>query len=213
MAEHKDWSEADDAALAARVAAPLREPVYLEGSFEERLMKAVRELAPELYPALATRPDLAPPQWRWWRRPRELMISPLAGLAIAAGFAGLVAVGTLAIARRGDGSSSVPVALRSSIPATDTVQLVRFVFVDPAARTVSLVGDFNAWTRDATLLARTGAPGVWAASVPLLPGRHEYAFIINGKRWSADPLALQTRDDFGTESSVIHVPRGTPSAT
>jgi 1,4-alpha-glucan branching enzyme len=90
-------------------------------------------------------------------------------------------------------------------PARDTVELVRFVFVDSGAASVALVGDFNGWTRGATELKRSGAPGVWTASVALTPGRHEYAFIINGKRWVADPLAVKSSDDFGTESSVIRV--------
>jgi 1,4-alpha-glucan branching enzyme len=73
---------------------------------------------------------------------------------------------------------------------------------------VELVGDFNEWTRGSTALRLSGAPGVWAVSVPLSPGKHEYAFIVNGTRWVADPLAVKTSDDFGTESSVIRV--GTP---
>jgi 1,4-alpha-glucan branching enzyme len=89
------------------------------------------------------------------------------------------------------------------------VQLVRFVFVEPRAASVELVGDFNDWARGTTRLQRSGAPGVWVASVPLSPGRHEYAFIINGSRWVADPLAVKSSDDFGTESSVIRV--GTPA--
>ena len=101
------------------------------------------------------------------------------------------------------GSSSRAAARR------DTVQIVRFVFVDPGATRVELVGDFNEWAKGSTELTRSGAPGVWAVSVPLSPGRHEYAFIINGSRWVADPLAVKSSDDFGTESSVIRV--GTPA--
>ena len=99
-------------------------------------------------------------------------------------------------------------AATASVAKSDTVQLVRFVFVEPRASKVEVVGDFNAWARGATELQRTGAPGVWEVSVPLSPGRHEYAFIINGSRWVADPLAVKSSDDFGTESSVIRV--GTP---
>jgi 1,4-alpha-glucan branching enzyme len=95
--------------------------------------------------------------------------------------------------------------MSAAAPRPDTVQLVRFVFVEPRASTVELVGDFNAWARGSTELKRTGAPGVWEVSVPLSPGRHEYAFIINGSRWVADPLAVKTSDDFGTESSVIRI--------
>jgi 1,4-alpha-glucan branching enzyme len=91
------------------------------------------------------------------------------------------------------------------LASRDTVQLVRFVFVDARASSVELVGDFNEWTKGTTALKLSGAPGVWAASVALTPGRHEYAFIVNGTRWVADPLALKSSDDFGTESSVIRV--------
>jgi len=79
------------------------------------------------------------------------------------------------------------------------------VFVDSHARSVEIVGDFNEWTKGANTLKLSGAPGVWSASIPLSPGRHEYAFIINGTRWVADPLAVKSSDDFGTESSVIRV--------
>jgi 1,4-alpha-glucan branching enzyme len=102
-------------------------------------------------------------------------------------------------------ASSQPSQTAQATPARDTVQLVRFVFVDSGASSVALVGDFNEWTRGATELKRSGAPGVWSVSVALTPGRHEYAFIVNGSRWVADPLAVKSSDDFGTESSVIRV--------
>ena len=76
-----------------------------------------------------------------------------------------------------------------------------------------VLGDFNEWTRGANKLQRSGAPGVWSVAVPLSPGRHEYAFIINGSRWVADPLAVKSSDDFGTESSVIRVGAPAKSAT
>jgi hypothetical protein len=37
------------------------------------------------------------------------------------------------------------------------------------------------------------------------PGRHEYAFIVDGKRWTADPFAPPRSDEFDTSSSVIVV--------
>jgi 1,4-alpha-glucan branching enzyme len=102
------------------------------------------------------------------------------------------------------GARSTVQMVQTRVPA-DTVQLVRLVFVDRGASSVEVVGDFNEWTRGSTALKLSGAPGVWAVSVPITPGRHEYAFIVDGKRWVADPLAVKTTDDFGTESSVIRV--------
>jgi 1,4-alpha-glucan branching enzyme len=116
----------------------------------------------------------------------------------------LVALSTLAVGSRIWSRPSGPVAAEAGT-RTDTVNIVRFVFADPKASSVQLVGDFNEWTKGATNLKPSGAPGVWTISVPLHPGRHEYAFIVNGTRWIADPLATKSSDDFGTESSVIHV--------
>ena len=46
---------------------------------------------------------------------------------------------------------------------------------------------------------------MWTASVHVTPGRHEYAFIVDGERWVADPYAATVSDEFGTSSSVLHV--------
>jgi 1,4-alpha-glucan branching enzyme len=152
-----------------------------------------------LYKTAATAPNNS-----WWRTEWIIRVSPRGGVAIAAGIAALIAVSSLAGSRISSRSQQPSVAARAAQPR-DTVQLVRFVFVDSGAASVALVGDFNEWTRGATQLKRSGAPGVWTVSVSLSPGRHEYAFIVNGSRWVADPLAVKSSDDFGTESSVIRI--------
>ena len=204
-----DSREAQDEAFLERVAAQLRSPVFLDESFEARLMEKVRRES-SLYRSAPT----AVPSTSWWRTERVVRLSPLKALAIAAGLAGVVALST--IRNGGKPESGVEfakgVAAQTEV-ASDTVHVVRFVFVDPQASTVEIVGDFNAWTKGVTRLERTAAPGVWSASVALPAGRHEYAFIINGSRWIADPLAPTTSDDFGTESAVIHVGSTHQSAT
>lgn len=194
----------DDAAFAERIAAPLRAPERAHPSFEKRVMARVRAEGSALYPSSSASAS-------WWRTKRVIRVSPLAGLALAAGLSGIVALSSIAISGRlGNRAGVLAQAAQAAqaapaAPAADTVELVRFVFVDSRASSVELVGDFNAWTRGSTSLRLSGAPGVWAVSVPLTPGRHEYAFIVNGTRWVADPLAVKTSDDFGTESSVIRV--------
>lgn len=189
--------QAEDAAFADRVAQPLRAAVHAHPSFEKRLMEKVRMEAPGLYPRLSSNA-------RWWRNEWVIRLSPRMGVAIAAGLSTIIALSSIAIGSRlSDREESSRTAAAAVAP--DTVQIVRFVFVDSGAASVELVGDFNEWTRGATALERSGAPGVWAVSVALTPGRHEYAFIINGNRWVADPLAVKSSDDFGTESSVIRV--------
>lgn len=183
-----------------RIAGPLRAPEHVDATFEARAMSAVQAAAREA----ATR------QQSWWLRPRTVRVNPLTSLALAAGFAGLVLVGAQVV----DSISRAP-RLRGPMAeygqptaASDTVHVVRFVFVDASARQVALVGEFNQWKKGATLLTASPAPGVWTVDLPLPAGRHEYAFVVldaDGERWVADPMTLTRRDEFGTESSVITV--------
>jgi hypothetical protein len=208
MIENQDDMPAD--AFAARVAGRIRHPEHLDPSFEDRLMRRVEIESRDLYSSgqLSTA--------RWWKTERVVRLSPLGALALAAGVSMFVALSTLALGSRAwnrQVSANAP-ALGASLPVrSDTVNLVRFVFVDSRASRVELVGDFNEWAKGTTELKRSGAPGVWTVSVPLSPGRHEYAFIINGSRWVADPLAVKSSDDFGTESSVIRVGAAAKSTT
>jgi hypothetical protein len=186
-----------DAALVERIAPALRAAEHVDPSFADRLMEKVSREGAGLYPSAAGRTS-------WWRRERVFHVSPIAGLAIAAGVGTIIVLSSVVLGSRISSRASEPSRV-AAVVQRDTVQLVRFVFVDSRASTVELVGDFNQWARGTTELQRSGAPGVWAISVPLSPGRHEYAFIINCSRWVADPLAWRSTDDFGTESSVIRI--------
>lgn len=203
--------EAEDAAFLERVARPLRSPEFLDDTFEPRLMEKIRREASAVYPERA--PTRAA---SWWRRERVVRLSPLMGLAAAAGLAGIIALASLAGGARGRSdsgfASAQPSAAQTAV-RSDTVHLVRFVFVDSRASSVEIVGDFNAWTKGVNRLDRSATPGVWAVSLALPPGRHEYAFIINGSRWIADPLSPKSSDDFGTESAIINVGPTEQSAT
>jgi hypothetical protein len=199
MPEKFDGDTTDkDTSFAEQIAAYLRTPEVVDPSFEKQLMEKVRAEGSGLYPVRERTSG------SWWRTAREFRLSPLAAVALAAGITAIIAVSGIAVGSRMASRSEVA-ARSASAPQRDTVQLVRFVFVDRSAASVELVGDFNAWTKGTTRLTQSGVPGVWAISVPLSPGRHEYAFIINGSRWVADPLAVKASDDFGTESSVLRV--------
>ena len=179
-----------------RLAAELRRPVAIDPQGKARVMDAVRELPP-----VRRRSALS-----WLVRPRRVMISPLAGLAIAAGLAFVLVMsdGAPRPAARDQhaGRPAASVGARpvsSSGPAT-----VEFIFVATEASTVSLVGSFNDWNAAATPLRPTGTPGVWSVAVPLTPGRHVYAFVVDGSELMADPTAPQAPDDdFGSPNSVI----------
>lgn len=184
--------ERAEAELVARIAPLLRAPERLDATFEVRVMSAIDSRGASVG---------SPSRHRsWWTRPRTFSISPITMLAIAAGIAGILATGAMSllkIVKRPAAAGALAVG------QVDTVHLVRFALVAPSARSVALVGDFNAWNPVATQLDPSESSGVWRVSVPLTAGRHEYAFIVDGERWVVDPLAATVHDDYGTESSVV----------
>ena len=73
--------------------------------------------------------------------------------------------------------------------------------LDAAASRVQLAGSFTNWEPRYEL--RQSAPGVWTITVPLGQGVHDYAFVIDGKRWVPDPYAPQIGDGFGGTNSRL----------
>ena len=194
--------EPGDDPLIARAAAELRRSVPLSPDFDARVMAAVRRAAPP-WPLRV---------WRWVREPRAVAVSPLGGLAMAAGVAGLVLLGALgrwpaAVSRQPSAVSRQPSAVSGAGSAAGA-SLVTFLLVVPEARSVALAGDFNGWD-PARLPMRREASGLWTVEVPLQPGRYQYAFVVDGGRFVADPAAPRAvGDDFGTPTSVVTVGGG-----
>lgn len=193
-----DTAHDGDEEFAERLARLLRAPETLDDAFEADLVRAIRADRPIDRPPLARRPRPLSPAW--WRMPVTVRMSPLVGLALATSLVLAAGVGTRRIAA----SFSSPAIPALAAAVHDTVHVVRFVFVGNA-KSVSLVGDFNGWGATATPLLTSGSRDTWVANVPVPRGRHEYAFIVDGTRWVADPFALRNRDDFDTESSIIAV--------
>lgn len=192
--------EMGDDVFAERIAGPLRASERADATFEARAMSAVQAAARDQ----GRRAQASAASW--WTRPRRVDLSPVALLAVAAGFAALVlGVSSLTQSRSRPGQEPRFALERG---ATDTVHIVRFVFVDSSARAVALVGEFNQWDKRATPLRARSDGGVWTVDVPLSAGRHEYAFVVrdtSGERWVEDRFGQLVRDEFGTRSSVISV--------
>ncbi len=88
----------------------------------------------------------------------------------------------------------------------DGTQEVLFVLPALDATDVTVVGSFNSW--EPTALEDEDNDGIWMASIPLEPGRYEYAFVIDGRWWGQDPLADEYVHSFGEYSSVRYVGGG-----
>jgi hypothetical protein len=134
--------------------------------------------------------------WRWLAAPREvelrLRVRPWAvwggALAAAAALALLL---------------SRPPAPAPS--AFHNVAFVRFVLYAPGASRVAVAGTFNQWDQAAAPLVPAGTAGVWTTTLALPVGQHQYAFVVDGRRWIADPAAPAVDDGFGRRNSVVAV--------
>jgi 1,4-alpha-glucan branching enzyme len=86
---------------------------------------------------------------------------------------------------------------------------VRLVFHAPEAHDVAVAGSFNDWSPAAAPLARLDG-GIWTITLALRPGQHQYAFVVDGRRWVPDPGAPAVEDGFGRRNSVLAIdPPGT----
>ncbi len=107
---------------------------------------------------------------------------------------------------------TAPVSAQASAQAstpvgttTESGDAIRFDLTLPnSAQEVALVGDFNGWDEHATPMIRRSNDGAWSAKVPLPPGRHVYAFVVDGRKWLVDPLAPQVPDEgYGPANAVV----------
>ena len=180
------------AALYAHTPAPTEQQVA-------RCVRAVREDG-----ATETRfTAMSRPGGRW-----------MVGLAAAA----ILVVATLRPWSNGststhDSATDSAVAANTAAATTGSVtslgsDAVRFdIHLPDTANAVAIVGDFNGWNQAATPMAQRGKGGTWSAKVPLLPGRHVYAFVVDGKKWVVDPMAPQVPDDgYGPANAVVIEP-------
>jgi hypothetical protein len=127
-------------------------------------------------------------EWFWSPRPFSLQWRPAYAF-------GLVAALALA----------VTVANPTSNQVTTSPQqvLVQFRLDAPDAQKVQLAGNFTNWKANVSL--KRSAAGVWTIVLPLTPGVHSYAFVIDGDRWVADPMAQAVSDGFGGTNSQVAV--------
>lgn len=92
-----------------------------------------------------------------------------------------------------------PAAPAAPTPATGNAS---FNYVDPAAKSVSVAGEFNNWNAKANPLQKD-ATGIWTATVQLKPGKYQYKFVVNDTDWLADPANPETvTDPQGNVNSV-----------
>jgi 1,4-alpha-glucan branching enzyme len=93
---------------------------------------------------------------------------------------------------------------------------ILFSYSAPAARMVTLAGNFNNWAGtqgggryDPTIdpMSDPDGDGIWTIVKPLPPGRYQYKFVIdNGAVWELDPSNMLTAEEGGITNSLVIVP-------
>lgn len=190
-----------------QIAGELKRPVRFDSTFESRVMA-------QLDPSNGSLPMEPPARTPWLLRPRTFYVSPLAGLAVAAG---LVAIITMSVLRTvpsselASGAASTPAALPGQVVPVSNVRdavpvrvSAPFTYIDRNAKSVAVVGSFNDWDTTKTVLKLT-SDSVWTGSAMVLPGRYEYQLVVDGK-WIPDPSAQHSAaSEFGAANSVVIV--------
>jgi hypothetical protein len=77
---------------------------------------------------------------------------------------------------------------------------------DNKTHTVAIAGDFNSWSPGDNLLEDPDGDGIWTGTLKLKPGRYEYMFVLDGKKWVPDPNALRyVKDGFGNKNAILEI--------
>lgn len=76
---------------------------------------------------------------------------------------------------------------------------VQFRYRDSLARSVSVVGDFNGWSKGEDRLRRDSL-GLWTVRRAIWPGLFQYKFVIDGERYELDPSNPATKDNYDRTS-------------
>jgi hypothetical protein len=137
--------------------------------------------------------------WLW--TPRPISLRPVYGILTLAGLLLMIVLPAINARLR-------PSITNISVSNVDGEHRATKVFVQfrldaPQASVVRLAGSFTGWKPTYTLQQVTS--GVWSILIPLEPGVHDYAFIVNGAEWVPDPAAPTIDDGFGGVNSRLSV--------
>ncbi|MCC6243752.1 MAG: isoamylase early set domain-containing protein [Gemmatimonadaceae bacterium] len=199
--------------IAARVAALYAATPSVDADQVERTVRAVR--ARSMHQPVRSRLGIIGPRWWWGAAAAAVLITAttrpwrgsLATREADSACASAADMAVRAAAAESLGSSSAAVAAvapRGSVTRVGGSNVEFDIQLPAAATKVAIVGDFNDWDQTATPMAKRAADGTWSARVPLPPGRHTYAFVIDGERWIVDPLAPQVPGDgYGPANAVV----------
>lgn len=80
---------------------------------------------------------------------------------------------------------------------------VLFSIMAPEAGRVELIGSFNSWDLERSIILTRNRNGVWHTTVNLEPGRYLYKYLVDGE-WISDPANMNR--DAENDDCIIEVP-------
>jgi hypothetical protein len=148
--------------------------------------------------------------------PRTVRVRIMTGLSAAAAAAAVVLLvvwGRVPAGREaggGDAARQSPALAEATAPEPVDAQpspgMLEFRIAAGAARSVTLIGDFNGWDEKGFDLSDDDGDGIWTLQIEASPGRYKYRFLVDGETWIPDPHAdAQVDDGFGGTDSVRYV--------
>jgi len=149
------------------------------------------------------------------RRSRVPILAGTIGVAAAAVLVGVVIIHEVAPSSAEHGARTVATAAApprgfraAAFDDHDALPVPQqFVLTDATAKHASVVGDFNGWDASKAPMTRSPDGRMWSVTLLLPPGRHMYAFMVDGSL-KLDPREPTTHDpDLGVEGSVVIVGR------
>jgi hypothetical protein len=182
MTEERNKTRLEDMIIHAVQTGPEADPP------EDLTRRIMARLEPKR-PPLLTRLRL------WLLRPRVLTVRPITAIPVVTLAAALLAF-------------FIVNANKPLVDVGPKLAAVRFVLhdADMHASKVSVIGSFNNWRADRSVMWYSPDAQAWILEAQLPPGDHEYLFLVNGKQLVPDPNAPMTSDDgFGNRNSIVFV--------
>ena len=89
-------------------------------------------------------------------------------------------------------------------PESGKPSVITFRFHAPAATSVEVIGDFNAWLSGSNSLRGPDQQGMWQVviAIPFGMRRSEYTYLVNGQRRVLDTTQPAISDDFGGKNNI-----------
>lgn len=105
-------------------------------------------------------------------------------------------------------ASILTLASASAYPEADNPTVITFRFHASDARSIEVIGDFNAWLPGSNFLHGPDKQGMWQAVIAIPSGTRyiEYIYLVNGQQRFLDPVQPVVSDDFGGKNNIWLAP-------